>query len=78
MKGKFNSSSVLYILAGGYLLYLVYGLVKEMVNGQVPESRLLLIGGITIVFAVCSLILLLLGIRSYRTHSADDRKEEEG
>ena len=42
MDGRDNRRMILHIMAGGYLMYLAYGIGKGNLSGETPENRLLL------------------------------------
>lgn len=73
---KWSGSPVLYILAGCYLLYLTWGLVRDIMSGTVPDSRMVFIVIAAIVFGICGAVLLFLGIKGYRARSASDAEDD--
>lgn len=74
---KWSGSPVLFILAGCYLLYLTWGLARDIMSGTVPDSRIIFIVIATIVFGICGAGLLFCGIRGYRMRSASDAEGDQ-
>jgi|GEM_PF-761173 len=62
---KGNQSKVSYtlrLIAGGYLLYLAYGLFQEIIAGKVIDQKILIIAA-TIVFTIVGAVLVVTSIR---------------
>lgn len=74
---KRSGSPVLFILAGCYLLYLTWGLARDIMSGAVPDSRMIFIAIAAIVFGICGAGLVFLGIKGYRTRSAADAEGDQ-
>ncbi|MDO4284084.1 MAG: hypothetical protein Q4C60_02000 [Eubacteriales bacterium] len=51
-----RGSMILRAVAGGYLLYIVWNLVRDF--GQVQDTQRLLIGGVAVIFAAVAIWLL--------------------
>lgn len=63
-----------YILAGGYLLYLAYGLYGGL--AEMTDNRMLFIGAM-VVFAVVGVVLIVTGIRGLgKVMKQDDSVDE--
>lgn len=63
-----------YILAGGYLLYLAYGLYGGL--AEMTDNRMLFIGAM-VVFAVVGAVLIVTGIRGLGKVMKQDDSEDE-
>lgn len=63
-----------YILAGGYLLYLAYGLYGGL--AEMTDNRMLFIGAM-VVFAVVGVVLIVTGIRGLGKVMKQDESEDE-
>ena len=73
---KWSGSPVLFILAGCYLLYLAWGLVRDILSGTVPDSRMMFIAIAAVIFAICGVVLLFQGLKGYRARSAAEEEED--
>lgn len=54
-----NRRTILHVLAGGYLLYLAYSIVKGIISGETPADRALLMGVCAAAFGLVGAYLLI-------------------
>lgn len=64
-----NSSSLIQILGGGYLLYLSYQFISDMVKGETKDIWIIIA---TAVFVISGAVFLVFGIRGMIAQSKVD------
>ncbi len=83
MDGRDNRRMILHIMAGGYLMYLAYGIGKGNLSGETPENRLLLMWICAAVFGAVGAALLIHALYAWvrdsrkTSETAADSVEEE-
>ena len=73
--GRDKTRTVLYTVAGLYLVYLAYGLSQDL--GTVAGGEKLLIGAFMVAFVVAGVGLVIWGVRKGMAQEAGEETQEE-
>lgn len=78
MNGMDNRRTILHVLAGGYLIYLAYGIFKGIINGETASENLVLIGVCGAAFGVVGAGLLIHALVVRLKASREENPAETG
>jgi len=76
MKIDKRNRALLLALAGGYILYLAYSLLKDLLAGADGMPKFVFIGAI-VLFAVSGIAILVFAWRIYRSRNEEEPEDED-
>lgn len=77
MKTEKRNRALLLVLAGGYILYLAYSLLRDLLAGADGMPRIVFIGAI-VLFAVSGIAILWFAWKIYRSRNEEDPEKDDG